>query len=154
MGVMTRSDLNLEHCGFGRGQELCRSWGYVSSDPAGSERPSWRRCPVQRKKKPHNSLQAGRAPKCGKALPPPQVSPSTSALTHHGRSPGRACGPRPPHCSPRTQTGLSPGGQGPQGAGRWRAGAWGGQMDGQVAAGLTDQLWLSGCGGLMPISCT
>ena len=52
-----------------------------------------------------------------------------SAPTHRERSPGNACGPRPPHWSPRTQTGLSPGGWELPGAGRWRAGAWDGQTD-------------------------
>lgn len=74
------------------------------------------------------SLLVRRAPG-EEATVPVLASSSAPAPTHHGWSPGTACGPRPPHCSPHTQTALSPGGWGLRGAGHWRAGAWDRQTD-------------------------
>ena len=118
--VRTRSDLDLEPSGLGEFSPVSLhmpglrwSHGYVNVGGARSERASRRRWPMQHGKAsrhPAQSLQV-RAP--GEEVAPLSwLPPLPPPPTHRGQSPGTACGPRPPHCSPHTQTGLSPGGWG------------------------------------------
>lgn len=136
----TRSDLGLEHSGLGRGLSfkfLCArncpgAWvmsAWAGQDQRGRLGGGGPRNTGGLRRNQLKSLQVETAQE-RRVLPTSQLPPLSPAPTHRGWSPGRACGPRPPHCSPRTQTGLSPGGWGLQGAGHWRAGTWGGQTDG------------------------